>query len=72
MTPQEWQQIKDVLQAALELEPGERASYLDVACQGHAFIRHEVESLIGSYASGAFLETPILGADGPVANGGIE
>jgi hypothetical protein len=61
MTPQEWQQIKDVLQTALELEAGERASYLDVACQGHSFMRHEVESLIGSYASGGFLETPILG-----------
>jgi serine/threonine protein kinase/tetratricopeptide (TPR) repeat protein len=68
MTPQQWQQIKDLLQTALELEPGERASYLDVACQGQSFLRHEVESLIGSYASGAFLETPILG----VAPVGIE
>jgi serine/threonine protein kinase len=68
MTPQQWQQIKDVLQTALELEPGERTSYLDVACQGQSFLRHEVESLIGSYASGAFLETPILGA----APSGIE
>jgi serine/threonine protein kinase/tetratricopeptide (TPR) repeat protein len=61
MTPEQWRQIKDVLQTALELEPGDRASYLDQACQGHAFTRDEVESFIGSYASGTFLETPILG-----------
>jgi serine/threonine protein kinase len=68
MTPEQWQQIKDVLQTALELEPGDRASYLDEACEGHAFTRDEVESFIGSYASGTFLETPIFG----VISGRIE
>ena len=68
MTPEQWQQIKDVLQTALELEPGDRASYLDEACEGHAFTRDEVESFIGSYARGTFLETPILG----VISGRIE
>ena len=32
MTPERWQQIRDVLEEALELAPPERCSFLDRAC----------------------------------------
>jgi eukaryotic-like serine/threonine-protein kinase len=45
MTPDEWQRVRPILESALELEPGSRASFLDGAC-ADSFVRHEVESLI--------------------------
>jgi hypothetical protein len=46
MTPQRWQQIKEVLGQALELEPPERAGYLDGACTSDPSLRAEVERLL--------------------------
>ena len=46
MTPDEWQSIKAALNEALDLDPGERARYLE-RCAPH--IRREVESLIHAY-----------------------
>ncbi len=41
-----WQQVDQVAQAALELEPGERSAFLDQACAGNQSLRSEVESLL--------------------------
>ena len=46
MNSERWRQIEDVLQAALELEPGERADFLERACAGDPGLREEVESLL--------------------------
>jgi non-specific serine/threonine protein kinase/serine/threonine-protein kinase len=46
MTPERWQQIKDVLATALEIAPAERASYLDHSCVSDASLRHDVEVLL--------------------------
>ncbi len=43
MTPQWWQQIKSLLQAALEREPSERVGFLDEACKGDELLRQQVE-----------------------------
>jgi eukaryotic-like serine/threonine-protein kinase len=48
MTPERWQQIERVLQAALECEPAERAALLERECAGDPDLRKEVESLIAS------------------------
>ena len=32
MTPERWEQIRDVLEKALELAPEERSAFLDGAC----------------------------------------
>ena len=32
MTPERWQEIRDVLEKALELAPDERSAFLDRAC----------------------------------------
>jgi len=46
MNSERWRHIEDVLQAALELEPGERADFLERACAGDPGLREEVESLL--------------------------
>jgi serine/threonine protein kinase/Tol biopolymer transport system component/Tfp pilus assembly protein PilF len=59
MTPERWQQIKAVLEEALERDPLERESYLNEACSGDSDLRAEVEALIDSHArSGDFIESP--------------
>lgn len=46
MTPERWQQIKEVLASALEIAPAERASYLNQSCAGDSALMHEVELLL--------------------------
>jgi hypothetical protein len=41
---------------ALRPPPDERAAYLAQATEGNAELRQRVESLLGSYAAGDFLE----------------
>jgi eukaryotic-like serine/threonine-protein kinase len=59
MESERWQQIKSLLQSALDREPAERSAFLDEACAGDSSLRLEVESLIASHeqASG-FIEEP--------------
>ncbi len=57
MTPERWQQIKEVLASVLEREPGERQDYLDQVC-AEPMLRREVESLIAAHEQGdsSFME----------------
>jgi Tol biopolymer transport system component len=48
MTPERWQQVRDVLGKALELAPRERSDFLDSACSSDQSLRQEVESLLAS------------------------
>jgi non-specific serine/threonine protein kinase/serine/threonine-protein kinase len=52
MTPERYQQIKQVFQRAIELAPSERKGYLDTACGADAEIRAEVESLLELHETG--------------------
>src|SRR2546426_2507583 len=59
MTPERYQQIDQIFQAALEREPAKRASFLDEACSGDETLRQEVESLITSGHGGlSFIDEP--------------
>src|SRR5712691_7419977 len=59
MKPERWQQIKALLQAALEREPDQRAAFLAAACADDESLRSDVESFIGSYEqAGNFIEAP--------------
>ena len=49
-TPEQWPKIKEIVGAALEREPGERAPFLDDACAQHPELRAEVESLLAAHA----------------------
>ncbi|MGI8836909.1 MAG: protein kinase domain-containing protein [Pyrinomonadaceae bacterium] len=48
MTPERWQQINEVFQAAVEVAPGQRTAFLDEACTTDETLRSEVESLLTS------------------------
>jgi eukaryotic-like serine/threonine-protein kinase len=48
MTPEQWRQIRPILESALELEPASRPGFLNDACVDLS-LRREVESLIISH-----------------------
>jgi len=59
MTPERWQQLKALLDSALERDLHEQTAFLDKACAGDPTLRAEVEALIDSYArAGNFIELP--------------
>ena len=59
MTPERWQQVKEIFQSALERAPGERSAFLANACGGDESLRKEVESLIASHEKdGSFIDSP--------------
>jgi serine/threonine-protein kinase len=59
MTPERWQQIKALLESALERDPLERNTFLNEACAGDTALRSEVEALIDSHARAEdFIESP--------------
>src|SRR2546429_7707772 len=61
MSPQAWSRVTELLDACLDLEPAQRAEYLDGACVGDARLRSEVESLLISHdQAGDFIAHPIL------------
>lgn len=49
MTPEHWQQVKEIFQSALDCPPDKRAAFLDEACVSDPALRSEVESLISSH-----------------------
>src|SRR5438094_6750586 len=58
----QWQQIKEILQSALECSPGEREHFLDNACAGDDSLRLKVETLLASSdAVGSFREQAAIG-----------
>src|SRR4051812_1175355 len=46
MSPERWQRLQELFNAAMELSPDSRAAFLDHACDGDASLRGEAESLI--------------------------
>ena len=46
LTPQRWQQVKEVLADALEHRPATRGTYLDAVCAGDAELKREAASLL--------------------------
>jgi len=48
MTPERWQQVKQIFQSAIERPPAERAGFISKACADDPQLRSEVESLISS------------------------
>jgi serine/threonine protein kinase/tetratricopeptide (TPR) repeat protein len=64
MTPERWNEIKDKLDAVLELEPARRPAFLDQISSVDPELRQELESLIASHekADTDFLNRPPLQA----------
>ena len=60
ITPAEWSRVKELFQAALDLEPGQRGGFLVENCHNDQ-IRREVERLLRNYQeAGGFLNDPAL------------
>ncbi len=59
MTPERWQKVKEIFQAALNRAPSERAAFVAAASYGDDLVRQEVESLMSSDGrDGTFLDAP--------------
>ena len=61
MDAERYLKIDELVDAALEMEPVEQASFLDKACASDAELRREVESLLDAYHKAEnFIEKPAL------------
>jgi eukaryotic-like serine/threonine-protein kinase len=59
MTPERWQQVKEIFNSAIMHRPEERDLFISRACSGDEELRSEVESLIASHEqSGDFIDQP--------------
>ena len=55
-----WQRLEELFHTALELEPAQRAEFLDRSCDGDAALRREVEALLNSSEkSWGFFQKPL-------------
>jgi len=62
MADSEWEKLKEVFHAALELPPNDRPAYLAQACAGDAFLRQSVEALLKSHEEPGFVDEPAYAA----------
>src|SRR5215216_5434561 len=63
MTPERWQQVKQIFNSAIAYRPDERDVFISQACSGDDELRSEVESLIASHEeSGSFIDKPAFEA----------
>src|SRR5882724_878635 len=59
MTPERWEQVKEIFNSAIECRPEERSRFLSRMCSDDEELRSEVESLIKSHdRSGEFIDAP--------------
>jgi hypothetical protein len=56
MTPEQWEEVKEVLAGALEVAPQNRRAYLEKRCVDLS-LRMEVESLIAAHEKDALCVT---------------
>jgi serine/threonine-protein kinase len=61
METERWKQVEELCQAALDLDPKERMTFLSKACAGDEALRLEVEALLlYETKAGNFMEVPVL------------
>ena len=61
MEPERWQEIDQLVEAALEQEESQRAAFLEEACADDETLRQEVETLLVAHDQmGDFIEAPAL------------
>src|SRR5262245_52298220 len=59
MTPDRWNRVKEIFQAAIQRAPAERSVFVSSECGDDEPLRREVESLIASHEkSGDFIDAP--------------
>lgn len=66
MTPQRWQQLKPLIESALERDPRARSEFLDEACAGDPVLRAEAEAYVHAHDRDPdFIESPAMQAVAP-------
>src|SRR5688572_20469671 len=61
MTPDRWQKVTEVFEAALQRNAAERDGYLAEACAGDEELRREVEAMLESHNQASrFIEEPAM------------
>jgi serine/threonine protein kinase/Tol biopolymer transport system component len=61
LTPENWQRVKEIFEAALTRPTADRDMFLDRACDGDQSLRQEVASLLKSYREAeTFMEVPAV------------
>jgi len=70
MTPERWQQIREVFDRAVSLPSEKRAAYVNAICANDSDLLHEVESLLSSddHAGTGFLNSPVVDLTHPLPN----
>ncbi len=69
MTPERWERVKELFEAARKREPGERPAFLNEVCHGDETLRAEIEALLSSDRRARdFLEKPALAGTEPTAS----
>jgi eukaryotic-like serine/threonine-protein kinase len=59
MTPERWQQVKEIFSSAIQCEPAQRSSFLAKACGGDEALLKEIESLVAAHErDGSFISAP--------------
>ncbi len=61
----QWERIKELFDAALELKQADREQYLSRACEGDPSLRAEVDSLLSAYARSDELSQPAIPIEMP-------
>ena len=60
MTSEQWQRVKELFEAAADLDPEERTGFLTLECRGDEELRQEVESLLAAHdADSGFMKEPV-------------
>ena len=73
MTPERWQRVEEVLQAALDLPESERPAHLASVCSDDIELQREALSLLEAHEqAGDFLEQPAIEQDAHVLLGDDE
>src|SRR5260370_38964481 len=62
MTPERWQQIRDLLHSVMQLEPTQRPGYLELHSSSDPSLRRDVDSFLAAeeHVKSSFLESPAL------------
>ena len=61
----QWDRIKELFDAALEREPGDREQFLSRACGDDSSLRAEIDSLLSAFESSDGLFQPLIPSDVP-------
>jgi eukaryotic-like serine/threonine-protein kinase len=66
--PEQWEKIKEIVGAALEREPSQRAAFLDKVCPATDGLRAEVDSLLSAHAGAGDLSQGAVTIEGETAS----